>query len=117
MTEKFDPEEAKKFLSQRQDEEKEKLELERQHIFKQAVSFLTAEFKGSDVEVYLIGSVIQPYRFTTSSDVDIVLKNFTGDRFDIWPRCEEMIGREVEVIQFEKCTFQDFVINHGYKVI
>lgn len=113
----FDRDEAKKFLFERETAAKEKLEQERQQIFQKVVAFLKEEFKGTDVEVYLVGSLLIPYRFTNSSDVDIVLKNFHEDRFDLWTKLEEKIGRKIEIILFEKCSFKKFVIAQGFKVI
>jgi hypothetical protein len=46
-----------------------------------------------------------------------VVKNFHGDRFDLWAFLEKEIGRKVEVIPFETCHFQEFVLKDGLKVI
>lgn len=113
----FDSDEAKKHLIQRQEKEKERLEQERTILLQKAISVLTDEFKGSPVEVYLVGSITRPYHFTSSSDIDIVLKNFKGDRFEIWTKLEEKLRKQVEIILFETCSFQDFVISQGYKVL
>lgn len=117
MKREFDRDEAKKFLSAREEQESEKLEQVRTHLFQKVVTLLREEFKGTNVGVFLVGSIVRPYRFTTSSDVDIVLKNFDGDRFDIWTKLEAKLGRNVEVILFEKCSFQEFVETEGFKVI
>ena len=113
----FDFDEAKKFLLARDQKEKENLELERKQTLQKVVAILEAEFQNTGVEVFLVGSLLLPYSFTSRSDVDIVLKNYSGDRFDLWTKLEEKIGRNVEVILFEKCPFQEFVIQEGYKVI
>lgn len=116
MEREFDREEAKRYLLA--EEEKNKLEGEeaRKALLKQTQVVLKAELKGSAVESYLIGSVIQPFRFSSSSDIDIVLKNYEGDRFDIWTKLEKAIGRKVEIIIFETCRFQEFVLKEGLKV-
>lgn len=108
---------AKKNLIERDKIEKENGERDRIQLFEKAVSVLENEFKETSVEVYLVGSITQPYRFTSSSDIDIVLKNFIGDRFELWTKLEEKLGREVEIILFEKSAFQEFVKSQGFKVI
>ena len=117
MNQPFNQDEAKKYLSERNSEENEKHEQERVHLLELAISALKEEFKGSNVEVFLVGSIVQPHRFTSQSDVDVVLKNFQGDRFAVWTRLEEKIGRTVEIILFEKCTFQEFVATQGLRVM
>lgn len=112
----FDDEKAKKFLLAREEKEKSKKEEERKALLKKVILVLKNEFKGSAVEVYLIGSILRPFSFSSRSDVDIVLKNYKGDRFDFWAQLEEKIGRKIEIIPFETCQFQEFVLKEGFKV-
>lgn len=116
MEHEFDQEAAKKFLLKKSEKEKQHLEELRQLILKKTLDVLSREFKGTGVEVFLVGSIIKPFQFTSHSDVDIVLKNFVGDRFDLWTKIEDQIERNVEIILFEKCHFQDFVLLEGLKV-
>lgn len=117
MDKKFDADEAKRFLEKKESEEKEKREQDRILVLSRAIDALKKLFFHTDVEVYLVGSVTRPYMFHSQSDVDIVLKNFKGDRFDVWAELEKIIERNVEVIVFENCHFQEYVIKSGYKVI
>lgn len=117
MDKKFDREEAEKFLLVKEELEKQQREEARKSLLKEVVAILEKEFKGSTIEVYLIGSLIQPFRFSARSDVDIVVKNYKEDRFDLWAKLERIIGRKVEVILFEKCPFQEFVLKEGFKVV
>jgi predicted nucleotidyltransferase len=113
----FDPQKAKEFLTNREKQESEKQEQERLKILQKATECIKREFQNTQVEVFLVGSVIKPYSFHPKSDVDIVLKNFSGDRFEIWTKMEAEIGRTVEIIRFENCHFQDFVLKEGLKVV
>ncbi|HEX2583462.1 MAG TPA: hypothetical protein VHL30_05035 [Chlamydiales bacterium] len=113
----FDSEEAKKFLLEREQKEKQEKERERKNLLQKAISILEEEFTGTAVEVYLIGSILRPFSFTSKSDVDIVLKNYKGDRFDFWTKMEAKIGRSVEIIAFETCSFQEFILKNGLKVL
>lgn len=113
----FDNEDAKKFLVAKAEKEKAEKEEQRKSLLKKAISALQNEFKGSSVEVYLIGSILQPFNFSSRSDIDIVLKNFKGDRFEFWAKLEREIGTKVEIIPFETCRFQELVLKNGFKVV
>lgn len=117
MDKEFDIDRAKHFLSERERKENEQREQERQQLLEKVISTLKSEFSGQSVEVFLVGSIIHPYKFTHRSDVDIVLKNFTGDRFAIWTRLENLIKRDVEVILYEKCHFKEYLDKEGLKVL
>ena len=117
MKKPFNSEEAKKSLIAKEEKEKEKRENDRKVVLQQVTELLRKEFEVSATEVYLIGSVLQPFSFSQQSDIDIVLKNYSGDRFEIWTKLEKETGRKVEIILFETCHFQDFVIKNGFKVI
>jgi len=116
MSDEFNQEEAKKFLLNREQREKEEQEKERQEILKKAVAIIQRELQNAHLEVYLVGSILRPYSFSANSDIDIVIKNFKGDRFDLWTKLEKEIGRKVEIILFETCSFQEFVLKEGLKV-
>jgi predicted nucleotidyltransferase len=90
---------------------------ERKALLKKAISILEKEFKGTLVEIYLIGSILQPFNFTARSDIDVVLKNYQGDRFELWSRLEREIGRDVEIISFERSPFQEFILRDGFQVM
>jgi hypothetical protein len=117
MQDPFDPEAAKKFLTEREELQKTEQETFRQLLLEKVTAILQAELQGSLTEAYLIGSVIQPFAFTIRSDVDIVLKNFHGDRFDFWTKMEEKIKHKVEIILFEQCHFQEFILQKGFKIV
>ena len=113
----FDDKEAKKFLLAKEEKEKALQEQNRLAVLEKVILTLKEEFQGSTVEVYLIGSVTQPFRFSANSDIDIVLKNYPGDRFEFWAKLEGKLDRRVEIIVFETCHFQDFVLKQGLKVV
>lgn len=117
MNNKFDSEEAKNFLLAKEEREKQRREEERTTLLSKVLVILEKEFKGSSVEVYLIGSILKPFGFSSRSDVDIVLKNYKEDRFDFWAKLERSLDRKVEIILFEACPFQEFVLKEGFKVV
>lgn len=113
----FDIEKAKQHLKARESQNKEKDESKRKELLDTVITYVRNTFAHTDVEVYLVGSIIQPFQFHERSDIDIVLKNFKGDRFDLWTQLETVSKRNVEVVIFENCPFQKHVITHGYKVV
>lgn len=113
----FDPQEAKEYLYQREKLAKDEWEKKRQQLLSTVIGVLKEELSGQDLEAFLVGSLIKPYAFTESSDVDIVLINFHGDRFSLWSKLEQKIECEVEIILYEKCSFQEFVLTEGLKVL
>lgn len=117
MDDHFDTQKAKEFLANRELQEREQREHERIAVLALTVDSLKKIFSDSNIEVYLVGSVTKPYSFHSHSDVDVVLKNFNGDRFDVWTKLETMIKRNVEIIIFEDCHFQEHVIKIGWKVV
>ncbi len=116
-SQEFDPEEAKKFLKEREEKIKDRQDTERKQLLEKVILILKEELKNTSLEVFLVGSITRPFSFTSRSDVDIVLKSFHGDRFDLCARLEKKIGRSVEIIIFETCGFQEFILKEGFKVI
>lgn len=113
----FDPEQAKKYLQERELREKDAREQARKALLPIVKESIDKIFSDTDVEVFLVGSITQPYQFSSNSDVDIVLKNFNGDRFDVWSKLEREINRDIEVILFEHCHFQDHVTKYGKRIL
>ena len=117
MDKEFNYEEAKKNLFTKQEQSKQEREADRQSVLNRVIAVLKKEFNHSGVDVYLVGSILVPFAFSEHSDIDIVLKHFEGDRFDVWTKLEGQIERNVEIILFESCHFQEFVLKDGFKVV
>lgn len=113
----FDVNAARKFLREREEKEKARFEEMRKNVLEKTVAVLKQEFQGSSVEVYLVGSIIQPLQFSDRSDIDIVLKNYQGNLFDIWSKLQQKLDQTIEVILFETCHFQEYILKYGQKVI
>jgi predicted nucleotidyltransferase len=117
MERHFDRQEAKKFLLAREEKEKQQQEENRQKVLQHVISVLKKKFESSGVQVYVVGSVLRAYHFNTTSDIDIVVRNFKGDRFQLWAELEKLLQRNVEIIQFETCHFKEFVEKEGLKIV
>ena len=69
-------------------------------------------------EVYITGSLVIPYRFSSRSDIDIAVRGLpAGDYFTVLSKIEESLLREVEIIELENCRFSDKIQSSGVKVI
>ena len=117
LAKEFDIEQSKKFLKEKEEKEKANRELERKKILQKVIKILKDELQENGTEVFLVGSILKPFSFSEHSDVDIVLKGYKSDRFDLWPKLEKKIGRSIEIILFESCHFQEFVLKEGLKVL
>ena len=106
MDSNFASEEAKKSSDQEQ-QAKDLLEEERKSLLKTTIAILNEEFKNTSTELYLVGSVTRPYAFKPTSDIDIVLKNFSGDHLDLKTKLEKKLGREVELFTYNGSPLQD----------
>ena len=78
-----------RFLSKRDKAQRARLEAKRKDILKNVIAVLAATFANTNTEVYIIGSLIEPYKFKENSDIDIVVKNYQGDHFLLWSKLEE----------------------------
>lgn len=113
----FDQEAAEKHLLERERIARESREKLRLDTLSMCQAYLKERFSSKKIEVYLVGSLTRPYDFHRHSDIDIVLKGFSGDRFEIWTELERAFNRQVEVILFEFCPFQEYVVEQGIKVV
>jgi predicted nucleotidyltransferase len=98
---------------------REELEMKRQQILEQTIKVIKSVFNDSNVmEVYLTGSIINAYRFSLHSDIDIAVRGLTAvDYFRILSKLEESLLRTVEIIELENCLFSDKIVNTGLRVL
>lgn len=116
MTGSFDENEAIENLKKIAEERVDEQEKNRLFVLNKVIETVKNYFDGTPVEVFVIGSLIQPGKFRSDSDVDLVLKNFSGDRFDVWTFLEKQIPRKVEVILYENCSFKDHIDKFGLRI-
>jgi predicted nucleotidyltransferase len=98
---------------------KEELEKKRLEVLEQTIKEVKGVFSNSNVtEVYLTGSIINSYKFSSRSDIDIAVKGLPAiDYFPILSKLEESLLRTIEIIELENCRFSDKIINTGLRVI
>lgn len=113
----FDEEQAFSYLKKRDLEKREQNEKLRLECLEKCKKHLQNKFNNTKVEIYLVGSIIKPYSFTSRSDIDIVILNFQGERLALWTELEAALNWRVELIPFETCPFQEEVKKNGLKII
>ena len=98
---------------------KEDLEKKRHEILEQTITEIKSVFNNSNVqEVYITGSILIPYKFTSRSDIDIAVKGLTAvDYFPVLSKLEESLLRIVEIIELENCRFADKIIGNSLRVM
>ncbi len=67
--------------------------------------------------VYLLGSLVREGAFSLSSDIDIAVEGFNGDYFRALCELEEVLQRDVDLIELEKCPFRDRILKEGIRVL
>ena len=104
-----------KILAQKREEgEKERLRILALTI--DALKSVAPRFSLS--EAYITGSLCQPERFHSRSDIDIAVAGLTNQNFfSFMAAMQDMLPIQVEVIELENCRFADKIIRNGMKVI
>jgi len=77
-------------------------------------SGLAEEFSFSGA--YVIGSLMEPYKFFADSDVDIAVEGLRdADYFRLMSRLSAFVERDVDLIELEKCEFADRIRKCGLR--
>ena len=104
-------------LKKLREEKRERMEKKRMEYLRMIVPKLNEYFENLKVsEVYLVGSVLKPHRFHEFSDVDIALKGLEEDYFKVMKDVEEITGRNVDIIEMERCVFEDEIRKRGIRL-
>ncbi|MDI6889831.1 MAG: nucleotidyltransferase domain-containing protein [Thermodesulfovibrionales bacterium] len=67
--------------------------------------------------VYIIGSVLKEGAFYDFSDIDIAVDGFSDDYFRVSAELEDLVSREIELIELEKCKFKESIEKYGLRVL
>ncbi|MDI6794258.1 MAG: hypothetical protein QME81_15580 [bacterium] len=68
-------------------------------------------------EVFIFGSIVKTGRFVEKSDLDVAVKDLkTGLYFDFMTDVSNEMGRDVDVVELEKCRFSEKIKREGLKV-
>ncbi len=97
----------------------EKLEGERKSQLAIVRQKLGVFFKGLHVkEAYLFGSILQPGNFRSDSDMDIAVGGLNPKNyFQVFGQIENLLGREIDLVELEKCRFADSIEKYGERIL
>ena len=99
-------------------EEYKEREKERRDILKISVKTLKAYFKGKDVKrVFLVGSILKKGCFYPFSDIDVAVDGLKEEYFKTLLELEDILKRNVDLIEIEKCRFKNSLERKGLKVL
>lgn len=93
------------------------LERERQRVLAATLALLEELGPRFNIQrAYLFGSVAHPGRFTEDSDVDIAVDSLApGDFFAALANLATALGREVDLVELNKCHFAHRIRTGGIK--
>jgi uncharacterized protein len=104
-----------KILLQKQQER----ELDRTELLSNTIDVLKSVApQFSLTAAYVTGSLVIPGRFHSHSDIDVAVTGLTDTNyFSFMAQIQELLPRQVEVIELEKCRFADKIIETGIKAV
>ena len=90
-------------------------EQERQILLKKTLNWLDKFGPEYGIQkAYIFGSLTQPQRFNTQSDIDIAVEQINlDDFFSVISLISEATEREVDVIELNKCHFANRIRQSG----
>lgn len=104
--------------NKRLDEEYNEREKKRVEMLIRAIELLKVYFKDKAVEkVVLVGSVLEEGRFYPFSDIDVAVDGLEEDYFKTLTELEEILERNVDLIEMRKCKFMDSLEKKGLKIV
>jgi predicted nucleotidyltransferase len=93
-------------------------EAQRLQVLSQAREKIAAYFQGRRVRaVYLTGSLTRAGQFYDFSDVDIAVAGLEEDYFAALAALEDLLDRQVELIELESCPFGGVIREKGIRIV
>ncbi len=83
-----------------------------------AVELLKAFFLNiPECNVWLFGSIIRPFNFTSNSDIDIAVKAYKGSRLDLFGELEKLLNRNIDLVILEKSSISEEIELYGEHIV
>ena len=93
-------------------------EQERLRVLSGVKDRMAAFFPGKRVKaVYLTGSLLQEGKFYAFSDVDIAVEGLEEDYFSVLAALEDLLDRQVDLIELESCRFGQAIRESGLRIL
>jgi predicted nucleotidyltransferase len=94
-----------------------RMELQRQESLAHAIEALKQFFRQKQVgEVYLTGSILRKGKYHSFSDIDIAVAGLEEDYFVTLVELEELLDRNVDLIELESCRFRREIQEGGLRI-
>lgn len=104
--------------SKRLEEEYREREKARIETLKKTIESLKAYFKDKPVRtVILAGSILEEGRFYPFSDIDVVVDGLGEEYLKTLTELEEILERNVDLIEMRKCKFKDSLEKKGLRIV
>lgn len=92
-------------------------ESERQRTLAQTVEALRQYFVNKRVRaVYLTGSILREGKFVPFSDIDVAVEGLEEDYLRTLAELEGVLHRQVDLIELEKCSFREQILQRGLRI-
>jgi uncharacterized protein len=100
------------------DEEYCRREQERLRVLAAVKDRVAAFFPGKLVQaVFLTGSLLQEGKFYHFSDVDIAVEGLEEDYFSVLAALEDLLDRQVDLIELESCRFGQAIRERSLRIL
>lgn len=100
------------------EEEYRRREQERLRVLAAVRDRVAAFFLGKRVKaVYLTGSLLHEGKFYCFSDVDIAVEGLEEDYFGTLAALEDLLNRQVDLIELENCRFGQAIRQSGLRIL
>ncbi len=100
-----------------QDQKHQRLEAQRRETLEKSLKALQAYFAHyPTAKAYVTGSILCEGRFAPWSDIDVAVAGFRGDYFRTLVDLEELLDRNVDLIELENCRFRESIEKQGLRV-
>lgn len=93
-------------------------EAQRQQILADTIEALKKYFRRKRVrKVYLTGSILQEGKYYPFSDLDIAVEGLEEDYWETVVQLEDLLDRNVDLIELELCRFKQEILERGLKIL
>jgi len=95
---------------------RERLEKERKELLDKVINLLFLLKKYSIKEAYILGSLLNPKKWSILSDIDIAVSGCSKHILDIMSELEKQTNKEVDVIDIDRHFNPDLIRKKGKKI-
>jgi len=100
------------------EEEYGRREQDRLRLLGRAEAMLPVYFSGKRVKaVYLTGSLLREGQFRAFSDVDIAVEGLEENYFEVLVQLEDLLDRQVDLIELERCRLAAAIRQHSRRLV